>query len=166
MVVCAFYVCVCVLSVLCFSSLTLSKKEIQAKSTQGGGCVLVQVACATGWHLLFVANKLWSCQPCKQRVEGTETWFCPFVFLGVGNLPWKKNNSPWWFKDSTCFLVGIFGALEKKNSSLVGWFSSWPFLGWWVQHDLQWSGILKGHGLKITWRGFFKTSQQRRAAKT
>ena len=163
MVVC--FLCVCVLSVLCFSSLTLSKKEIQAKSTQGGGCVLVQVACATGWHLLFVANKLWSCQPCKQRVEGTETWFCPFVFLGVGNLPWKKTTAPGDSKIQHVFWLEVL-VHWKKNSSLVGWFSSWPFLGWWVQHDLQWSGILKGHGLKITWRGFFKTSQQRRAAKT
>ena len=34
----------------------------------------VQVACATGWHLLFMAKFLWSCQPCIQRdSSGTVT---------------------------------------------------------------------------------------------
>ena len=70
----------CLLSVLPFLrrcpqlSPPFRRAEDQSIHPGRGRTVTVQVACATGWHLLFMAKFLWSCQPCIQRdYSGTVT---------------------------------------------------------------------------------------------
>ena len=164
MVVCAFYVCVCWVSCV-FLPLPSARKKFKRNPPRGVAVSLcrlhvLQDGTCSLWRTNFDPASL-----ANKELKGPRLGFVHLFFWGLGICHGKKTTAPGDSKIQHVFWLE-FLVHWKKNSSLVGWFSSWPFLGWWVQHDLQWSGILKGHGLKITWRGFFKTSQQRRAAKT
>ena len=165
MVVCAFYVCVCVeCSVFFFP---YPQQERNSSEIHPGGWLCPCAGCMCYRMALALCGEQTLILPALQ----TKSWrdrdlVLSICFFGGWEFAMEKKQQPLVIQRFNMFFGWNFWCIGKKNSSLVGWFSSWPFLGWWVQHDLQWSGILKGHGLKITWRGFFKTSQQRRAAKT